>query len=251
MQKHSLTIVATTFIVAMMFVGCGNEKATSTDVNSSARDAIRQSNPPLVENGTRDVGSANPIRILFFGDSITAGYGLPSEDQAFPSVFERLADEGGFEVAVTGAGNSGETTAGGLRRISWVLNTEFDVVVVELGGNDGLRGIPVPTTRSNLIKIVETIQEMQPDARIVIAGMRLPPSLGQTYVTEFEQVFADVAERFDLTLIPFILDGVAGDPALNQADGIHPTAEGHNVIADRVLKQLDGLLDEFQTARSS
>lgn len=238
-QYRSILFVA----LALTAFACQDPKPTPASSNNTSEAQQSQKLDPTVDQQKVDDGKRE-IRVLFFGDSITAGYGLSAEKEAFPYVFERIANDSGLPVVATGAGNSGETTAGGLRRIDWVLNSPYDVIVVELGGNDGLRGIPVESTRSNLVQIVETIRAKDADAAIVIAGMRLPPSLGRDYVSSFESIFEEVADTFGLTLIPFILDGVAGDPSLNQLDGIHPTAAGHEIIGERVWEQLEELLRE-------
>lgn len=182
-------------------------------------------------------------RILFFGDSITAGYGLDPE-RAFPALIQEKIDDRGWPYEVVNAGLSGETTAGGLRRIDWMLKKPVDVFVLELGGNDGLRGIPVSSTRRNLESIIEKVRDAYPDAAIVLAGMRMPPNLGMMFAGKFAAVFPDVAEETDATLIPFIGEDVIGNDRLIQFDGIHPTAAGHEVIAETVWQYLEPVLRE-------
>lgn len=185
-------------------------------------------------------GDERPV-VLFLGTSLTAGQGLPS-DQAFPAlVAQRLADAG-YEYRVVNAGVSGDTSAGGLRRLDWLLRLPIAVLVLELGANDMLRGQSVEALRENLVAIVERTRAVHPRAKLLIAGMRAAPNLGPRYVQGFEAVYPGVAEQLDGALIPFLLEGVAGDPRLNQADGIHPTAEGHRRVAETVWRSLAPLL---------
>jgi len=177
--------------------------------------------------------------VVALGDSLTAGFGVAA-DEAFPARLEaRLRDEG-YAYRVVNAGVSGDTTAGGLRRVDWVLRASPEVVIVALGANDGLRGQDPKMTRANLEEIVTRLQAA--GARVLLAGMRLPPNYGDEYTKEFEAVFPAVARRAKVGLMPFLLDGVAGIPRLNQADGIHPTAAGQQVIADHLWPYLRPLL---------
>jgi len=185
--------------------------------------------------------SAQEKQILIFGDSIAAGYGL-EEEEAFPALIQSKIDSIGLEYRVVNAGSSGETTAGGLRRIDWVLQQPVDIFVLELGGNDGLRGIDPENTKQNLQGIIDKVSEKYPSAEIVLTGMESPPNMGEQYTSRFRSVFSDLAEENDVTFMPFILDGVAGDQELNQADGIHPTKEGHKVIAENLWEYLEGVL---------
>jgi acyl-CoA thioesterase-1 len=170
--------------------------------------------------------------MVVLGTSLTAGLGL--EDPATESWGARLgarAREAGIPVEVVNAGVSGDTSAGGLRRLDWILREPVDVLVVELGANDGLRGLSIEAMRDNLREIVERTRAAWPDAEIVLAGMEAPPNLGSRYVDEFRAVFPALARQEGVRRIPFLLEGVAGDASLNQADGIHPTAEGHDRMA--------------------
>jgi acyl-CoA thioesterase-1 len=179
--------------------------------------------------------------VLFLGDSLTAGYGL-AEDDAFPAIVGRLLAERGRPVRVVNAGVSGDTSAGGLRRLPWLLAQHPRVVVVALGANDGLRGVAVESTRANLRGTVEEAQ--RGGARVLLLGMRLPPNLGPDYVSAFEAVYPEVARETGADLVPFFLEGVGGVAELNQEDGIHPTAEGQARIASTVLPALLPLLPE-------
>jgi acyl-CoA thioesterase-1 len=181
--------------------------------------------------------------ILFFGNSLTAGMGLePSE--AFPALIQNRLDSLDYDYEVINAGLSGETTASGKNRINWVLNQEVDVFVLELGANDGLRGIPLEETRKNLQDIINTVKEKNPDTKIVLAGMQIPPNMGEEYTTEFRNIFPELAEENNVELIPFLLEGVAGYPELNQQDGIHPTAEGYKIVTDNVWSVLEDVVEK-------
>jgi acyl-CoA thioesterase-1 len=175
----------------------------------------------------------NEETILFFGDSITAGYGL-EEGRAFPALIQQRIDSLGLPYKVVNSGLSGETSAGGLRRIDWVLQQHVDIFVLELGGNDGLRGIDPQSTRENLQGIIDRVEATYPDATIILTGMESPPNMGESYTSEFRSIYGELAEANDVVFLPFILEGVAGDSDLNLPDGIHPTAEGHRILADNV-----------------
>lgn len=179
--------------------------------------------------------------ILFFGDSITAGYGLESE-QAFPTLIQQKIDSLDLNYEVVNAGLSGETSAGGLRRVDWILRQEVDIFVLELGGNDGLRGIDPQNTKQNLQGIIYKVQESYPDAEIVLTGMEAPPNMGSLYTTEFRSVYQELADGNDVIFMPFILEDVAGDSELNLPDGIHPTAKGHQIVADNLWEILKPVL---------
>jgi acyl-CoA thioesterase I len=181
--------------------------------------------------------------LLFFGDSLTAGYGLADPGaQAYPAQVQRKIDAAGLAWHVVNAGLSGETSAGGLRRIDWVLNQHADVVVLELGANDGLRGTSPIVTEANLQAIIERVRSKYPRARIVLAGMRMPPNMGPDFAEQFQAIYPDLARRNGLALIPFLLEGVAMRPEMNQGDGIHPTAAGATVVADVVWKTIEPIL---------
>ena len=171
--------------------------------------------------------------IIFYGDSITAGYGIGTEF-AFPKLIELKLAKDGFDVEVVNAGLSGETSAGGLTRIDWILNRQFDVFVLELGANDGLRGLPVNVTHKNLQDIINKVRSKYPNTQIVLAGMMVPPNMGQDYAKAFEELYPQLAKNNNTLIIPFILKDVAGIVELNQPDGIHPNAKGHKIIADNL-----------------
>lgn len=181
--------------------------------------------------------------IVFFGDSLTEGYGVDSEN-AYPAVVQQKFDEAGLPYRVINAGLSGETTAAGLRRVSWVLKRGVDLFVLALGGNDGLRGIPVEETESNLNAIIDLVREHHPGAQIVLFGIDAPPNMGESFRTAFRESFSRVAENQGVPLLPFFIEGVGGVPELNQADGIHPTEEGHKLIAENAWEFLLPFISE-------
>lgn len=175
--------------------------------------------------------------ILFFGNSLTAGMGLEVEE-AFPALIQKKLDSASLNYKVINAGLSGETTASGKNRLSWLLKQKIDVFVLELGANDGLRGIPLDETRRNLQNMINKVKEHNPEITIVLAGMQIPPNMGIDYTKDFQAIFPDLAQKNELTLIPFLLKDVAGIPELNQPDGIHPTVEGQIIVADNVWEVL-------------
>lgn len=179
--------------------------------------------------------------ILIFGDSLASGYGT-SRAAAFPAVLQSRIDSLGYDFEVVNAGLSGETSAAGLRRVDWVLQRHVDVFVLELGGNDGLRGLPGDHTEVTLQQILDRVKAKYPDAALVIAGMQIPPNLGPEYTANFRAMYPRLAEANDAVLIPFLLEGVAAVPELMLPDGIHPTAEGHRKVADVVWPYLEPVL---------
>lgn len=187
------------------------------------------------------MGAAETKTVLFFGDSLTAGYGV-DPDEAFPALIQQNIDEAGRSWRVVNAGLSGETSAGGLRRLDWILRQRVDIFVLELGGNDGLRGIPPATTRANLAAMIKRIRERYPDVIVIVAGMQMPTNMGPEYTRDFAAIFPEVARDGDALLIPFLLEGVGGVPGLNLPDGIHPTPEGHRIVAETVWLTLKPLL---------
>ncbi len=185
--------------------------------------------------------STQPKSILFFGDSLTAGYGLSTEE-AFPALIEKELNKKPNSVKVTNAGLSGETSAGGLARIDWVLRQPIDVFVLELGANDGLRGLPIDQTKKNLQGILDKVKVKYPSVKLVLAGMMVPPNMGMQYSMEFKNIYPELAKKNKAVLIPFILEGVGGKDQLNQADGIHPNVEGHKIISRNLSSILAKLI---------
>jgi len=185
--------------------------------------------------------SAATKTLLFYGDSITAGYGLDPGD-AYPAIIQQKIDDAGLAWKVVNAGLSGETTAGGLRRLDWILRQPVDIFVIELGGNDGLRGLEPDVTRANLEKMIERIRVKNPRVVVVLAGMQIPTNMGPAYAQAFAKIYPELAAAQHTVLIPFLLDRVGGIPELNQPDGIHPTAAGHRIVAETVWKTIQPLL---------
>ncbi len=203
--------------------------------NPTADKPVEKNTIEVESNSTNEENK--PI-ILFFGNSLSAGYGLdPSE--AFPSLIQRKIDSLGLDYRVVNAGVSGETTATGNSRIDWVLDRqEISVFILELGANDGLRGIPTKETKANLISMIDKVRAKYPEAKIVLAGMMIPPNLGIEYSKEFSQIFPDIAKEKMVKLIPFLLDNVAGIDSLNLPDGIHPNIKGQVIVANNVWQTL-------------
>jgi acyl-CoA thioesterase-1 len=210
---------------------------------TASPDSVQpEGNPTQSETDAKEIVRSDERKtILFFGDSITAGFGI-GEEEAFPALIQQKLDSLGLQWKAVNAGLSGETSAGGLRRIDWLLQQKIDILVLELGGNDGLRGVSPEQTRQNLAGIIEKTRATYPDCIIILAGMQIPPNLGQDYADAFAAVFTDVAETHDTYLIPFILEGVGGDPRLNLPDGIHPTAQGHRIVAETVWDYVEPLV---------
>jgi acyl-CoA thioesterase-1 len=182
-------------------------------------------------------------RILLLGDSLAAGLGVePTE--AFPHLLQQKINALGWHHVVVNAGVSGDTSAGGLARIDWLLQRKVDVLILELGGNDGLRGIPVSATRTNLQAIIDRVKQKYAPAQIIIAGMQMPPNMGEEYTAAFQKIFPELAAKNGAALVPFLLQGVGGNRDLNQEDQIHPNAEGHKIVAESVWKVLKPVLEK-------
>lgn len=180
--------------------------------------------------------------IVFFGNSLTAGYGVEAEE-AFPGLIQKRLDSLGYDYNVINAGVSGETTASGLSRVEWVVKRQpVEIFVLELGGNDGLRGIKPEETDKNLRAIIDKVRAIHPEVKILLAGMMVPPNMGQAYAEEFQKLFPKIAEDKNVNLVPFLLKDVGGEADLNQLDGIHPTPEGHKIVAKTVWKYLQSLI---------
>ncbi len=209
--------------------------------NSGCR---RSPNPaPAEERSTLADTTQERRVILFFGNSLTAAYGL-SPQEGFVALIQQKIDSLGLPYVCINAGNSGETTAGGRSRVAWVLNQPVSIFVLELGGNDALRGLPLDASRENLQAIIDQVRAKYPACRIVIAGMLAPPNLGPAYTEMFAQMYRDLAAANQATLIPFLLEGVGGEPEFNLPDGIHPNAAGHRIVSENVWKVLYPLLQE-------
>jgi acyl-CoA thioesterase I len=217
-------------LIMGVLAGCGNNTEKTDDGTKQKREQL-PSSPEKAKLKT----------IVFYGNSLTAGYGVdPSE--AFPALVQEKIDALQLPYKVVNAGLSGETTAGGKGRIDWILRQPVNIFVLELGGNDGLRGIPIAETSRNLQAIIDRVREKYPDARIILAGMQVPPNMGRNYATAFRVVFQQLAAKNNLELIPFLLENVGGISSLNQGDGIHPNPQGHKIVAENVWRVLQGLL---------
>lgn len=232
MLKFSITGLLA--FVLLLIAGCGG------NAPSIKRGDTSQTAQGQAAEGQRGQGGKTRT-ILFFGNSLTAGYGV-SPSEAFPALIQSRIDSLQLPYTVVNAGLSGETSAGGKSRIGWVLRQPVDIFVLELGANDGLRGIPVSETMKNLQAILDSVKGKYPSARLVLAGMQLPPSMGSQYTSDFRQAFKRLATANKVYLIPFILEGVGGIPELNQQDGIHPTPKGHRIVEENVWRVLKGLL---------
>ena len=217
--------------VIITAIGCGTKESGTAAGNGST---------PSVQstNGTASSATANGAnvpanavrRVVLLGTSLTAGLGL-DPDRAYPALLQRKADSAGFRLALVNAGLSGETSAGALRRAGWVLDQPAAAVILEVGANDGLRGVDPDSTKANLLALIETIKKTQPSARVLLVQMEAPTNLGAKYTSRFHAVYGEVASATNTPLLPFLLEGVAGVARLNQADGIHPNDEGSRRVA--------------------
>jgi acyl-CoA thioesterase-1 len=213
------------FLLFFFLLSCGQ---------NNTKETVQTSQP--VENPTQ-----KPI-ILFFGNSLTAGYGIEEED-AFPGLVAERLDSLGLDYLVINGGLSGETTASGVSRLDWFLEEEPEIFVLELGANDGLRGISLEETKKNLKAIITSVRSKYPDTKILLAGMQIPPNMGQEYTNRFREMYPEISQEENVNLIPFLLEGVAGDPDLNLRDGIHPTEEGHKIVLENIWPHLVQLIE--------
>ena len=218
--------IATAVVVLCFVLGCNDNKTSDAQKGGSANNTD---------------SAAKKKTIVFFGNSLTAGYGL-SPSEAFPAIIQNKIDSLGLPYKVINAGVSGETSSGGNGRIDWILKQPLDIFVLELGANDGLRGIPLSQTRESLQSIIDKVKAKNPGAKMVLAGMQIPPNMGASYTTEFRDIYPELAKKNEMILIPFILEGVGGEVKLNQQDGIHPTAEGHVIVAQNIWRLLQPVL---------
>lgn len=200
----------------------------------------RAESPDRLAPAVADNPAESPV-VIFLGDSLTAGFGI-REDEAFPALVQEELTAQGWTGRVVNAGVSGDTTAGGLSRLDWLLAQEPDIVVVELGANDGMRGLSLEETTENLGEIIRRCQDSQ--VEVLLLGMKIPPSYGADYALAFAAIFPKLADELRVPLVPFLLAGVAADPTLNLADGIHPNAAGHQLLAKNVLPRIQELLDD-------
>lgn len=230
------------FSILSLLTAC-TEKQGSSSIDSAKSASDKPSTN--IEGQPKNNSTGEELRkeknILFFGTSLTAGYGL-TVNEAFPALIQHKINEAKLPYQVINAGLSGETSAAGNTRIDWLLKQPIDILVLELGANDGLRGLPLKETKQNLQQIIDKVRKKNPEVKIVLAGMQIPPSMGADYATEFKSLFPELARKNDLVLVPFLLQGVGGVPKLNQGDGIHPTAEGQKILAENVWAQLKSVL---------
>lgn len=236
--------LALVLAVGFCLAGCdpGSEPPSTPSPSGAPRDGFGQRLGTDVTSqpgrSTAAVREDRP-RIVAFGDSLTAGLGVPQEE-AYPAQLQRRLEASGYRYRVINAGVSGDTTAGGVRRVEWVLNSKPAIVVLELGANDGLRGIDPAETRSNLEKIIRRLQAA--GVTVILAGMKLPPNYGREYTARFSAIYPELAQKYRVPLMPFFLEGVAAREALNQADGIHPTEAGYRLITENLFKALQPFL---------
>lgn len=221
------------FLSAVLFLGvavvsCSEKKAETTQTE-------------VISETTIETKSDQKI-ILFFGNSLTAAYGIDPED-GFAGLTQQRIDSLGLDYKVINGGLSGETTAGGLSRLDWFLEEKPEVFILELGGNDGLRGIKLTETKNNLLKIIDKVRSKFPETKIILAGMQIPPNMGQEYASEFTAMYPAVAEEKKVILIPFLLENVGGIPELNLPDGIHPTEEGHQIVFETIWPYIKREID--------
>ena len=234
-MKHATRLGFLSIILLFLLVnGCKNNSA---DNNTNSEKPVEKTadQKPVVAKKT----------ILFFGNSLTAAYGLAPE-QGFPNLIQKKLDSLGLNFKVIDAGVSGNTTIDGKGRIDWVLQQQIDIFVLELGGNDALRGLPVDVAKVNLQAILTAVKTKYPSAKLVIAGMQAPPNLGKKYATDFAKMYPELARENNCALIPFLLENVGGEVDLNQKDGIHPTAAGQKIVAANVWAVLKNLVLENQ-----
>jgi len=216
-------------VFLLIFFGCGAEEAET------------KADSPIKINKEEKVVDEDDKYILFYGNSLTAGYGL-DEEFSFPYLIQQKIDALDKDFVVVNAGLSGETSSGGLNRIDWVLKQDVDIFVLELGGNDLLRGLNIDATEENLRNILKRVVAKNKDIQIIIAGMMAPPNMGNDYTTQFGSIFPKLAKEFNAALVPFLLEGVAGVPSLNQRDGIHPNKEGAVILAENIWKVLNSFI---------
>jgi acyl-CoA thioesterase-1 len=219
-------------LCALLLAGCGSDSAPRPETAAAAPA------PTAADAPTAPAASTAP-RIVFLGDSLTAGLGLPG-DQSYPSLIGKRLAVKGLDYEIVNAGVSGDTSAGGLRRLDWSLQGDVRALVLALGANDGLRGLPPDEMKKNLKAVLDRAK--QRNIPVVLAGMEAPPNFGADYTRAFRQVYVDLAEEYDVRFVPFMLLGVAGNPSLNQSDGIHPNARGAELVADLIWKELEPAL---------
>lgn len=238
-MPNGLSMTKILLAAALLLAGCDQQSPAPPPPASTASATI-VSPPPAA--------ATRPVRVVFLGDSITAGLGL-SADQAYPALIAQAFESQNASVHIVNAGVSGDTTAGGLRRIDWLLRQSPDLLVIALGANDGLRAQDITHAKANLIAIIRKAQDAR--CKVLLIGMKMPPNLGQQYTEGFEAIYPQIASETNVPLLPFLLQDVAGDPRLNQPDGIHPTAAGQQIIASHVLAFIKPHVDTLLAARDN
>ena len=235
------------FVAALAcVVACSSDRNVDNGRNSRETKnnmSVTKGADTSAEAGSPSKAVRTPV-VLFFGTSLTAGYGLDPA-QSFPSLIEKKAESDGIPIKVVNAGLSGETTAGAVRRIDWVLRTPADLVVIEGGANDALRGLAPDAARANLESLIAAVRAKQPGAKIALIQMEAPPNYGVAYTTSFRAIYQNVAKKENVPLLPFLLDGVAGIPRLNQPDGVHPNVAGERIVADNLWKALKPIVSRL------
>lgn len=214
-------------LASLSIAGCNDVSNSNSKPNSESGKTLSEDNRPV---------------ILFFGDSLTAGYGVADPDQVWTARVEKMLEKDGYAYRCVNAGLSGDTTSGGLARLDWVLQMNPKIFVLELGANDSMRGVPISEIQKNLEAIIQRVRKKNPDTKILLLGMKTFPNLGKEYRSQFDSIFPKIADQTKVSFVPFLLEGVAGDRKLNQPDGIHPTGEGHAILASNVYPFLKKLL---------
>jgi acyl-CoA thioesterase-1 len=233
-KKYRFTLIAGALLLATFSVACQKSGAPN-QATAGLANAGSALAPAKFAAKSEDLPT-----IVAFGDSLTAAFGIVNEDQWFTTLLQRKIDEKGYRYRVVNNGMSGDTSAGGVRRLDWALDGNVKFLILELGGNDGLRGLPVAEMKKNLADIIERSHAR--GVTVILAGMEAPPNMGEEYTGQFRQAYRDLAKKYKISLIPFLLDGVAGLREMNQPDGIHPNAAGEKVMTENVWRELEPLL---------
>ena len=239
--------ITTVIVVGAMMSACGGSEQKPASSASVPVESTMVASAPATGGVTSDVAAVP--RVLIIGTSLTAGLGL-DPDSAYPAALQRLADSAGLRVRIVGAGLSGETSAGALRRADWLLRDRADLVVIETGANDGLRGLDPDSTKANLVAIIGKVRRANPNATVLLAQMEAPKNLGASYTKGFRELFQAVGREEGVGVIPFFLEGVAGVPTMNQDDGIHPTEEGARKAARNMWRTLGPAIEGLRRPQS-
>ena len=253
-QPRTVALYRACIVLALAVSGCGSGGSEGNSGNAGeAKNNMgiaKRLDTTAAETAKVATNSVKKPVVLFFGTSLTAGYGL-DPSQAFPSLIESKATAEGVPITAVNAGLSGETTAGAARRIDWVLRTPADLVVIEAGANDALRGLSPDAAKTNLEQVIAAVRRKQPAARIVLVQMEAPPNYGSAYTQRFRSIYTDIARKENIPLIPFLLTGVAGIPRYNQADGVHPNLAGERIVADNLWRALKPIVSQLDRGSKS